>query len=393
MKYNITDELNRIATTIHNARTPTEKEKAYMVAKGKMFSLASSAPYGSERRMYATRIMKKLENKYKEIRSLSLTPVSDTVKQSPTNTAVTKKKEQADDEDITSLIDVYQPEEIPDDRTLKDMQIREEDKAKLIKRIVYPLKYPQEMNAAGVFPASYILFGPPGTGKTSLVQALARESEAILIVVNGASIKGRYYGQSQNRLNQILKYVYELANTSSHGIILLFDDCDALFGKTNHGAGKDIISAFLTGLDGVGHKSVGRPFSVVFTTNSPEAFAANVVRRLQNNMLYIGPPNAAQRHKYLESQIGKLPNISLDIDLRRLAQNTRGYSCADLNGILDDANTEREDDSVVPPRFLPLTNAHLEEALKKAIPTLRESVVAPYIKFSEERGIYVPDYD
>ena len=393
MKNAVTDELNRITASIQEARSPGEKIQAYTAARGKMLSLANSAPIGSERRAYAIKMMDLFEKKCKEMRFLKPEPIiSDASEGNSSIASSGKRKEVSDEEDISSLVDVYQPQDIPDDRQLKDLQIHDKDKANLTKRIINPLKYPQEMNAAGIYPASYILYGPPGTGKTTLGQVIARESDSILVVVNGASIKGRYYGQSQSRLNQIIKYVNELAKTSNHGVVLLFDDCDALLGKAYHSAQKDIIAAFLTGFDGVGHKAAGRPFSVIFTTNKPDAFEENVVRRL-GSMMYIGPPNAAQRRKYLESQIGKLTNISPDIDLNQLAQRTKGYSCADLNRLLDEANAEREDDSVVPPRFLTLCNNHLEAALKKTIPTLRDSVVAPYIKFAEERGLNVPDYD
>ncbi len=389
----IVEELNKITASIQGAHTPGEKEQAYQAARGKMLSLARSAPDGSERRAYATRMMEKFEKKCNEMKFLSPSPppaVTPIVATSGTNSG--RKKDQSDEEDIMGFISVYQPEDIPDNRTLKDLQIHEEDKAQLTKRIIYPLKYPHEMNAAGVYPASFILYGPPGTGKTSIAQALAKEANAILVVVNGGEIKGKYYGQSQRRLNQIIRYVNELANTGEHPVILLFEESDALLGKTYHGAGKDIIAAFLTGLDGVGHKATERAFSVIGTTNTPDAFEENVVRRL-GNLLYVGPPNAAQRLKYLEYQIGKLPNIGLDIDLKSIAQRTRGYSCDDLNKLLNEANTKREDDSVLPPRFLTLTAQHLEAALTKTVPTLRDSVIAPYVKFAQERGLNVPDYD
>ena len=394
MKERIAEELNRITASIREAHTDAEKAQACQIARGRMLSLAGSAPAGSARRTYATKMLRKLEEKSNELRFLDPVPVppGPLPDPEPAGRGKNRRKEQSEEEDIENLVDVYQPEDVPDDRTLEDLQMHEKDRAKLTRRVILPLKYPHEMNAAGVYPASYILYGPPGTGKTTIAQAIAKEADATLVVVNGASIKGKYYGQSQSRLTQIIRYVEELVRTGKHPVVLLFDDCDALLGKTWHGAGKDIIAAFLTGFDGVGHKAAKRPFPVIFTTNKPDAFEENVVRRI-GNLMYIGPPNASQRLQFLENQIGKLPNISLDIDLREIAEKTRGYSCADLEHLLEEANDEREDDSVIPPRFLPLSGEHLKNAIEKTTPTLRESVVEPYVRFARERGLFVPEYD
>ena len=75
---------------------------------------------------------------------------------------------------------------------------------------------------------SILLHGPPGNGKSSLVQAAANEAKATLISVRPSDILSKFHGESEN----ILKNIFDSAEKSQFGThkpaIIFFDEFDSL---------------------------------------------------------------------------------------------------------------------------------------------------------------------
>jgi transitional endoplasmic reticulum ATPase len=69
-----------------------------------------------------------------------------------------------------------------------------------------PLRYPELFTRLGVDPpAGVLLHGPPGTGKTRLAQAVANESDANFLLINGPEIMGSGYGESEKALREVFE--------------------------------------------------------------------------------------------------------------------------------------------------------------------------------------------
>ncbi|HII92588.1 MAG TPA: AAA family ATPase, partial [Methanosarcina sp.] len=67
--------------------------------------------------------------------------------------------------------------------------------AKIREMIELPLKHPELFDRLGIdAPKGVLLYGPPGTGKTMLAKAVANETDAYFISVNGPEIMSKYYG-------------------------------------------------------------------------------------------------------------------------------------------------------------------------------------------------------
>ncbi|NYT19496.1 MAG: AAA family ATPase, partial [Methanosarcinales archaeon] len=76
--------------------------------------------------------------------------------------------------------------------------------SKVREMIELPLKHPELFDRLGIEPPrGVLLHGPPGTGKTMLARAVANESDAYFISVNGPEIMSKYYGESEHQIREI----------------------------------------------------------------------------------------------------------------------------------------------------------------------------------------------
>ena len=87
-----------------------------------------------------------------------------------------------------------------------------------------------------------LLYGTPGTGKTELVQQLARETGRDLFVVDMALIRDKYVGESEQNLARIFSNYRSYVERMPKAPILFCNECDAIFGsrmeRTEHAVDK-----------------------------------------------------------------------------------------------------------------------------------------------------------
>ncbi|HLD40540.1 MAG TPA: CDC48 family AAA ATPase, partial [Candidatus Nanoarchaeia archaeon] len=129
-------------------------------------------------------------------------------------------------EDFLEALKVVRPSamrevlvEIPD-VSWEDVGGLEEVKGKLQEAVEWPLKKPEVFKRLGIRPPrGILLYGPPGTGKTLLAKAIAKESEANFILVNGPSLLSKWVGESEKAVREIFRKARQTAPT-----ILFFDE-------------------------------------------------------------------------------------------------------------------------------------------------------------------------
>lgn len=112
-----------------------------------------------------------------------------------------------------------------------------------------------------------LLFGPPGTGKTTIVKAIAYESKAKLFIINGPEIMGGGEGQAEKKLWEI----FEEAKSSLPSILFI-DEIDSIAPnrENSHGeTAKKVVTQLLTLMDGLGGRST--QFIIIAATNLPNS--------------------------------------------------------------------------------------------------------------------------
>ena len=199
--------------------------------------------------------------------------------------------------------------------------------------IELPLKYPEIFAKLGIRAPNGILFyGPPGTGKTLIARAIASETSAYFIHLNGPEVMNKFYGESEARLREI----FEEAKQNAPSIIFL-DEIDAIAPKRTQVIGdveKRVITQLLALMDGLIDRG-----DVIFigATNIPDVLDPALRRpgRLDREIV-LPVPNEEGRLKILEIHTRTMP-LSADVDLNKLAEITHGFVGADLAALCREA--------------------------------------------------------
>ncbi|MHA2425101.1 MAG: CDC48 family AAA ATPase [Candidatus Thorarchaeota archaeon] len=218
-----------------------------------------------------------------------------------------------------------------------------------------PMRHPEIFNRLGIDPPrGLILHGPPGTGKTLLAKAVATESEANFIHINGPEIMSKFYGESEQKLRKIFEDAEENAPS-----IIFIDELDAIAPKREDVQGeveRRVVAQLLATMDGL--KSRGQVV-VIGATNRVNALDPALRRPGRfDREIEIGVPDETGRLEVLHIHSRGMPltdDGDNKVDLQYLAQITHGFVGADLHALCKEAAMKALR------RYLPQINLEEEE--------------------------------
>ena len=243
------------------------------------------------------------------------------------------------------------------DVTYEDIGGLDEEIKKVREMIELPLKHPELFDTLGIEPPKgVLLYGPPGCGKTLLAKAVANESDAHFILVNGPEIMNKFYGQSEENIRKI----FEEAEKSAPSIIFI-DEIDSLAPKRDETYGeveRRVVAQLLTCMDGL--KSRGKVI-VIGATNRPNALDPALRRPGRfDREIAINVPNREGRLSIFKIHTRNMP-LADDVNLEKLADITHGFVGADIASLCKEAamNALR--------RILPEINLKENEPLPREI--------------------------
>ncbi|MCI4322575.1 MAG: AAA family ATPase [Thermoplasmata archaeon] len=176
-----------------------------------------------------------------------------------------------------------------------------------------------------------LLFGPPGCGKTHIMRAAANELNVPMQIVNGPELVSALAGQSEAAVRDVLYRARENAPS-----IVFFDEIDALASKDSMRTPEvsRAVSQFLTEMDGLRPKD---KVIIIATTNRPQTLDPALLRPGRfDKIFYVPPPDLAARQDIFRIHLKGVP-VDGAVDFGVLAQNSEGYSGADIAGAVDEA--------------------------------------------------------
>jgi len=204
-----------------------------------------------------------------------------------------------------------------------------------VSEIVDFLRHPERYAAAGAKgPRGVIMVGPPGTGKTLMARAVAGEASVPFLSVTGSEFVEMFVGVGASRVRDLFTEARKRAPS-----IIFIDEIDAVGSRRGAGGtgGQDereqTLNQLLAEMDGFDQSS---GIVVLAATNRPESLDHALLRPGRfDRQVTVPLPNQDERAAILVVHVnGK--HLGPDVDLRRIARGTPGFSGADLANLVNE---------------------------------------------------------
>ena len=227
----------------------------------------------------------------------------------------------------------------PQDRqhkiTFRDVAGVREAKEELTEVVDF-LRNPRKfINLGARIPKGVLLVGPPGTGKTLLARAVAGEANVPFFNISGSEFVEMFVGVGASRVRDLFRKAKRNAPC-----IVFVDELDAVGRQRGAGLGgsnderEQTLNQILVEMDGF---DVNTNVIVVAATNRPDILDVALLRPGRfDRRIVLDMPSIDDREEILKVHARKKP-LAKDVDLRRIAQRTPGFTGADLNNLLNEA--------------------------------------------------------
>ena len=218
--------------------------------------------------------------------------------------------------------------------TFDDVAGADEEKEEL-QEIVEFLKDPKRfMNLGARIPKGVLLVGPPGTGKTLLAKAVAGEAGEGFLSISGSDFVELYVGVGASRVRDLFDQAKKTAPC-----IVFIDEIDAVGRQRGTGLGgghderEQTLNQLLVEMDGF---AANEGVVVLAATNRADVLDPALLRPGRfDRQIYVGLPDIKGREEILKVHAKGKP-LAEDVDLRKLAQGTAGFTGADLENLINE---------------------------------------------------------
>lgn len=196
-----------------------------------------------------------------------------------------------------------------------------------------PLKEPEKFEKMGIRPMrGMLLIGLPGTGKTLIAKAVATESEANFISINGPAVLSKWVGESEKTVREI----FRKARVASPCIIFI-DEIDAIAPTRTGGdidrVGERLVDTLLTEMDGL--KDL-KNVVVLAASNRPDIIDTALLRPGRfDKVVEIPLPDEKGRKAIFKVHTKDMPLEKVNLD--ELSKGTEGYTGADVENLCREA--------------------------------------------------------
>jgi cell division protease FtsH len=219
--------------------------------------------------------------------------------------------------------------------TFQDVAGADEEKEELWEVVDF-LKSPKRFTDLGArIPKGILMVGPPGTGKTLLAKAVAGEAGVSFFSISGSDFVEMFVGVGASRVRDL----FDQAKKNSPCIVFI-DEIDAVGRQrgTGMGGGHDereqTLNQLLVEMDGFG---VNEGVIVVAATNRADVLDPALTRPGRfDRQVYVYLPDMRGREAILRVHSRGKP-LDADVDLKKIAGGTIGFSGADLENLMNEA--------------------------------------------------------
>ena len=252
---------------------------------------------------------------------------------------------------------VYDDTERKTKITFDDVAGLDEEKEEMIE-IVEFLKKPEKFTKMGArVPKGVLLYGKPGTGKTLIAKAIAGEADVPFISMSGSEFIEMFAGLGASRVRKLFEKARKLAPC-----IVFIDEIDAIGSRRTSNSGAETennqtLNQLLVEMDGFSSEET---IIVLAATNRPEMLDKALLRPGRfDRQITIPTPDLKGRLAILKIH-AKDKKISDVVNLESIAEDTAGFTGAELENILNEAAIIASKN-----KHEEIENEDIEEAVKK----------------------------
>ncbi len=198
------------------------------------------------------------------------------------------------------------------------------------------LSNPEKYQSLGAkIPRGCLLVGPPGTGKTLLARAVAGEAGVPFFSISGSDFVEMFVGVGASRVRDLFQQAKDAAPS-----IIFIDEIDAVGRQRGAGLGgghderEQTLNQLLVEMDGF---DKNESVVLIAATNRADILDPALLRPGRfDRQIVVDTPDVKGRERILEVHAKDKP-IGSDVDLKKIASLTPGFTGADLMNLMNEA--------------------------------------------------------
>lgn len=239
--------------------------------------------------------------------------------------------------------------------------------------ILFPIQNVESYRRMRIpMPNGFIMFGPPGCGKTYLATKIAEECHINYAILSPSDFNSMYWGGTQKILSAIF------ADARLHApCLLFFDEFESIFPNRAEGNAfrSEGVSEILTDLNGCGDHGV----FAIFATNLPCQADPAIFRSGRiSKKIFIGLPDKDTRRMVIMQNLDGVPHDE-NIDYKYLTEKMEGKITSDIVDILNQAKAK-----AIRSKKFKVSQKMIEEALSESRPSVKQSDLDNYIQEADK---------
>ena len=265
--------------------------------------------------------------------------------------------------------------------TFKDIAGLDEVKDTIIRQVIKARERPDLAMKYGITGRNILLFGPPGTGKTSITQAISNEISFPMVTVTPSYILDNKFGAFEKNIRSLFEDALRYAP-----IIIFFDEFEALAPRRtaiNSSYMKRGVPEMLRQMTDLRKKNDGSVILIGATNNPWDLDEAMLNPDRFDTRIFIPPPDIKSRSQIFRIFLkGLSKEESMDFD--ELGRISEGFSAADIKYVCRTAAEYAFSNAVDSGVEFPITSENIKVALKSSHPSITEDQMKKYYVFMEK---------